>query len=91
MILTRQGVGTVDNAVGRPIMDAAGMGMLPIQAEVDGAATFRVLAKATSEAPWREIIAAGTNSFFQSMGWVPFLRLEITGGTGTVRLYVGEK
>jgi hypothetical protein len=92
MILKQEGVGAADNAASsKPIMDSAGTGMLPIQAEIDGAATFRVLAKATSEAPWREIIEAGTAGFLQSIAWVPFIRLEVTAGLGTVTLYVGEK
>lgn len=94
MILKKTGIGTSDNELDlpkRPVMDSAGTGMLPIQAEGDGATTFRVLAKATSEAPWREIIAAGTASFLQSIAWVPFVRLEVTAGAGTVTLYLGEK
>lgn len=91
MILKMQGLGTADNGTGRAILDSAGIGMLPIQAEIDGAATFRVLAKATSEAPWREIIAATSAGFLQSVAWVPFIQLEVTVGTGTVTLYVGEK
>jgi hypothetical protein len=92
MILRRQGVGTDDNGLGRPIWDNAGTGMLPLQAEITGdAATFRVLAKATSEAPWREIIAGGDVGFLQSIAWVPFIQLEVLSGAGVVTLYIGEK
>lgn len=91
MILTKNGVGAVDNGAARPLLDSAGTGMLPIQAEGDGVTSFRVLGKATSEAPWREIIAQGTASFLQSIAWLPFIRLEIMAGAGKVDLYVGEK
>jgi hypothetical protein len=89
MIIERTGVGTVTHTFA--IRDSHGTGLLPLQAEVVGSATFRILGKVRPEAPWVEIRAANTAAFLESISWVPYLQLSISAGTGTVRLYVGEK
>jgi hypothetical protein len=87
--LTRSGVGTVDHA--GVVRDTNGTGLLPMQAEVTGTATFRVLGKVSPEAPWVELRAANTTAFLESFSYVPFIRLEITTGTGTVNLWIAEQ
>lgn len=89
MIIERTGVGTASNTVA--IRDTHGTGLLPLQAAVTGSATFRVLGRVHPEAPWVELKAAGTAGFLESFSWLPFVQLEVTAGTGTVRLYIGEK
>jgi len=92
--LTKTGVGThanSDTGIAREIYDSTGTGLLPIQADVTGVATFRVLAKAALGAQWKEIIAPGTVGFLQSISWVPYVQLEVTAGAGTVELFIGEK
>jgi hypothetical protein len=89
MKLSQTGVGTATtNAV---LRDLAGHALLPVQAHSsDGATTFRVLGSVSPDAPFVEIIAAGTADFLQSISWVPNIQLQITGGTGTVTLWLGE-
>jgi hypothetical protein len=87
--ITLTGVGTADHP--GLVRDSNGTGLLPIQADGDGAATFRVLARVAPDAPWVEIIAPAAADFLQSISWVPYVRLEITSGTGKVDLWVGEK
>lgn len=89
MKITKTGVGTAD--VPSAIRDTDGTGLLPVQAHGDGVTTFRVLGRVSSEAPWVELVAPATADFLQSVSWVPYLRLEITAGTGTVALYIAEK
>lgn len=88
-ILTQTGVGATTHAFA--IRDTAGTGLLPLQAAVSGTVTFRVLARVNPAAPWVEIKAAGTVGFLESFSWVPYLQLEVTAGTGTATLYIGEK
>jgi len=89
MLITRSGVGTATNTF--VIRDSAGVGLLPVQAEVtSGTATFRLLGRCSPSAPWRELKAPQTSGFLESMAMVPFLQLEITSGTGTVSLWVHE-
>lgn len=89
IILSQTGVGTED--VTQAIRDSQGSALLPIQADGDGVTTFRVLGRISPEAPWVEIKAAATADFLESISWVPYLRLEVTAGAGTVNLYIGEK
>ncbi len=92
--LTTNGVQTVATSDGvnpTDIYDSTGTGLLPIQARVTGVATFRVLARVASDAPWVEIIAAGTIGFLQSISWVPQIQLEQSAGAGGVDLWIGEK
>lgn len=89
MIIERTGVGTATHDYA--LRDSDGTGILPLQAEVVGSATFRVLGRVHPQAPWVEIRAPGTAGFLESFSWVPYLQLSISSGTGTVRLYVGDK
>lgn len=89
MKISRTGVGTVTHAAS--VRDSNGHALLPIQADGDGATTFRVLGRVSPEAPWVEIVAAGTVDFLESISWVPFIQLEITAGSGPVILYIGEE
>jgi hypothetical protein len=86
--LTRTGVGTADHA--GSVRDSNGSSLLPIQADSDGT-TFRVLGRVSPDAPWVEIREAGAADFLESISWVPYVRLEITSGSGTVNLWIGEK
>lgn len=88
-LIERTGVGTV--AVDRDVYDSTGTGMLPIQAAVGGTATFRVLGRVSSAAPWVEIVEPATADYLSSIAWVPFIALEITSGAGSVKLWIGEK
>jgi hypothetical protein len=85
--ITRTGVGTADHT--DSLVDLYGSGLLPVQADGDGSTTFRVLGRVSGEAPWVEIRAAGTADFLEAISWVPFIRLEVTAGTGVVSLWVG--
>lgn len=87
--LTRTGVGTADHE--NTVRDSDGSSLLPIQADGDGATTFKLLGRVSPEAPWVEIKAAGTADFLESFSWVPYVRLEVTAGAGTVSVYIGEK
>lgn len=92
--LTTSGIQTVSTNDGTnptEIYDSTGTGLLPIQARVTGAATFRVLARVASDAPWIEIIPASTVGFLQSISWVPQIQLEQSAGAGNVDLWIGEK
>jgi hypothetical protein len=89
MKITRTGVGTVTHT--GSVRDSYGHALLPIQADGDGATTFRVLGRVSPDAPWVELIAAATVDFLESISWVPFIQLEITAGTGTVTLWVGDE
>lgn len=89
MIIERTGVGTATHE--GSIRDSNGTGLLPLQAAITGTATFRVLGRVSPAAPWVELKAAGTVAFLESFSWVPFIELEVTSGTGTVSLYIGEK
>jgi hypothetical protein len=89
MKISKTGVGTATHA--GSVRDSYGHALLPIQGSSDGATTFRVRGKVSPEAPWIDIVTAGTVDFLQSISWVPFIQLEITSGTGTVNLYIGEE
>jgi hypothetical protein len=75
------------------VRDSYGHALLPIQAAGDGITTFRVRGRVSNEAscPWVDIVTASTADFLQSISWVPFIQLEITAGTGSVTLYIGEE
>ena len=87
--IVQTGPGTAAHA--GTVRDSNGTGLLPVQTAVEGAATFRVMGRVSPEAPWLELKAAGTVPFIESLSWVPYLALEVTGGTGTVFLWIGEK
>jgi hypothetical protein len=87
--LKQAGIGATDTY--RDVRDRNGTGLLPMQAGGDGATTFRVLGRVHTNAPWVEIKAAGTADFLECISWVPYVRLEVTAGTGTVRLWLGEQ
>lgn len=89
MLLTQTGAGSVDNS-DDPVFDPTGSGMLPLQADGDGATTFKVMGRVSADMPWVEIVAAGTADFLQSIAWVPFLQLVVTSGSGTVKLAVAQ-
>lgn len=88
-ILTRTGVGTAENL--GVIRDTQGTGLLPIQADGDGATTFRINGRVSPDAPWVELKAAGTADFLEAISWVPYLQLQVTAGTGTVTVWIGSK
>jgi len=89
MKITQQGVGSATHTFA--IRDSNGTGLLPVQAEVTGSATFRILGRVSPEAPWTELKAAGSTAFLESMAFVPYLQLEVTSGAGTVTLWIAEK
>lgn len=86
--IVRTSVGTSSHS--EVIRDRSGSGLLPIQADGDGATTFRVTGRVSPEAPWVEIKAAGTSDFLEAISWVPYIQLEVTAGSGTVTLWVAE-
>lgn len=86
--LSQTGVGST--SVATAVRDTHGSGLLPIQAAGDGATTFRVLGRVSPDAPWVELKAAGTADFLEAFSWVPYLELDVTVGTGTVSLYIGD-
>jgi hypothetical protein len=89
--LSQTGVGTKTLASNETIRDSYGKALLPIQASGDGATTFRVRGRISTEAPWVDIVAAGTTDFLESISWCPLIQLEVTAGSGTVTLWVGEE
>ena len=87
--LSRTGVGVDSHPTS--IRDSFGSGLLPVQAlSSDGATTFRLMGRVSPAAPWVEIKASGTANFLESFSWIPFIQLEVTGGTGTVDVWVAE-
>jgi hypothetical protein len=89
MKISLTGVGTATHT--GSVRDSYGHALLPIQAQGNGTTTFRVRGRISPDAPWYDIVTAGTADFLQSISWVPFIQLEITAGTGTVTLWVGEE
>lgn len=87
--LSQTGVGTVANT--NSLRDSDGTGIFPVQAAGDGVTQFRVLGRVSPAAPWVELKAAGTADFLESISWLPYIQLEVTSGTGTVELFIGEK
>jgi hypothetical protein len=87
--LTQTGVGTVSHPYS--LRDDQGTALLPVQGKVTGSATFRLLGRVSPDADWLEIRAANTVAFLESFSWVPFIQLEITSGSGTVTLWIGDK
>jgi hypothetical protein len=88
MKISRTGVGTASHTAS--VRDNYGHALLPIQAQANGN-TFRVLGRISPDAPWVEIKAAGTADFLESVSWVPFIQLEVTVGSGTTNLWIGEE
>lgn len=86
--LTRTGVGTADHA--GIVRDTNGSGLLPVQADTDGT-TFKVMGRVSPDAPWAELKAAGAIDFIEAVVRVPYIRLEVTAGAGTVNLWIGEQ
>lgn len=89
LTVTRTGVGTAD--LPRAVRDSDGSGLLPIQVAGDGATTYRILGRVDPEFRWVELKQPTTADILESVSWVPYIRLEVTAGTGEVRLGVGEK
>lgn len=89
MKITQTGVGTAEFPA--RVRDTQGTGLLPIQADGDGATTFKVNGRVSADAPWVELKAAGTADFLESLSWVPHLQLEVTAGAGSVTLWIAEK
>lgn len=88
--MQRTGVGVVSHPA--VIRDSDGTGLLPIQVQADPLTTIRINGRVSPDAPWVEIRAAQeTTSFLETISYVPELQLEITSGTGTAFLWVGEK
>lgn len=87
--LTRTGAGTTD--LTRELSDRNGSGLLPIQASGDGATIFRVLGRVAADAPWVELKAPALANFLEAFVRVPYIRLEVTAGTGAVSLWIGER
>lgn len=79
--LSVTGVGTADAG---PLADHDGL----IQAKGDGVTSFRVLGSLVAGGPFVELVAAGTADILKSIERAPYLRLEVTAGTGTVTLYI---
>lgn len=90
IVLTQTGVGSASND-DKAVYDSTGTGMLPIQAHGDGETTFQVMGRVAADAPWMEIVPEAADDFLQSIAWVPWLKLVITAGAGTVTLWIGEK
>lgn len=89
MKIAKDGVGTASTK--NTLRDSDGSGILPLQVEVVGTASYRVLGRVSAEAPWTEIRPADTVGFLETIAWVPELQIEVLSGTGTVTLWVAEK
>ena len=90
MKIIQAGVGSTTHPAS--VRDTYGHALLPLQAHSsDGATTFKVQGRISTEAPWVDLVAAGTADFLQSTSWVPLLNLVVSAGTGTVTLWVGEE
>jgi hypothetical protein len=86
---TQPGVGTAEN--GAAIRNTAGTSLLPIQAKGDGNTMFRVMGRVSPEADWVELRAPAAADFLETITWVPYLRLEVVSGSGTVNLWIAER
>jgi hypothetical protein len=87
--LAQTGVGTADAATA--VRDSNGTGQLPLQIDVAGTVTYRVMGRVSPEGRWNELVAAIATDTFKSIPWVPYIRLEVTAGSGTATLWLGEK
>jgi hypothetical protein len=88
--LQQTGPGAVDTPAA--IRDSYGRSLLPVQAAVagPGVTIFRLMGRISPEARWQEVREAASSDFLEALSWVPYLRLEVLGGEGTVTLTVGE-
>jgi hypothetical protein len=88
MKISQTGVGSTSNSL--HLTDRNGTGVLPLQTQVEGTATYRISARVSEDAPWAEIQPASTESNLESVSWIPQIQLEVTSGSGTVTLWVAE-
>lgn len=88
--LTATGAGNTD-ALRYAIRDTDGTSILPLQAHVEGDATFNINGRVSGEAPWLPLKEDATADFLESFSYIPHLQLEITAGSGTVTLWIGDK
>ena len=86
-----QQTGVGQTATPTSLIDTDGTGLLPVQVAVEGTATYRLLARVSTQAPWVELRPAASDGFLEAISWVPYLALEVTAGAGTVRLWVADK
>lgn len=87
--LTQTGPGAVTHA--SMVRDTNGKGLLPVQVSVSGAADYRVSGRIAPDLPWIELWPERSAPTLESTSWVPFLQLEVTSGTGTATLWLGEE
>ena len=87
--ITQTGVGAVEFQTA--LLDNDGTGILPIQVAVTGTVTYRINGRVSAGAPWVEIRAADTTAFLETISWLPYVQLEVTAGTGSAALYIGNK
>lgn len=72
--LTQTGVGTVETDL---IKDTQGSGLIPVQADGDGATTFRVNGRVAPDAPWVELKAPDVLDFLEGISWVKLSLIHI--------------
>lgn len=76
-----------------PIRDIFGTGTTPVQVEVTGTVSYRIVGKCHKNAPWRELRASASAGFLESVTYVPFMAIEIVSktGNGAVDFWIGDQ
>lgn len=89
MKISQTGPGAVDTPA--VIRDSRGKGLLPMQVAVAGEASYRIMGRVSPDGRWQPVRAEDAADFLESISWVPYLRLEVLSGSGTVTLCIGEE
>jgi hypothetical protein len=90
MKITQTGPGLATH--GDALTDYQGSGSLPIQVTVSSpTATYRIVGKASQEAPWFPLTTAISGEFLEALYWLPYVGLEVlSGDTAEITLWVAE-
>lgn len=84
MKLEQTGVGSLESGPIRPGASAR----TRLQVDGDGVTTWSLEGRATPDAPWATVRAAGTGDHEELLDWWPELQLTVTSGSGTITAYI---
>lgn len=87
-VLTLVGVGRSEPDV--PLLNNRGYGRVPFHAVIEGAATFSVSGRDGPYDDWEPLLEDVSADTVGAMPFKPYLRFEITSGTGRVTLWIAE-
>jgi len=83
--VTRTGVGTVDIRAYGNRKD-----FMVLQIDLAAGMTAKVNGKVHLDAPWLEVVETQNADAIFSIGFLPFLQLQVLSGTGVATLYTQE-